>query len=87
MGQVIIELPQNVNRSYHIKDADFGERLLQDLEEMEREMKPLKIPAIIPPRRHSLKEDGDAVLGIWSDHEEVADEIARRVREQNRKTT
>ncbi len=87
MGQVIIELPQNVNRSYHIKDADFGERLLQDLEEMEREMKPLKIPAIIPPRRHSLKEDGDAVLGIWSDREEVADEIARRVREQNRKTT
>ena len=87
MGQVVIELPQNVNRSYHIKDADFGERLLQDLEEMEREMKPLKIPAIIPPRRHSLKKDGDAVLGIWSDREEVADEIARRVREQNRKTT
>jgi len=87
MGQVIIELPQNVNRSYHIKDADFGERLLQDLEEMEREMKPLKIPAIIPPRRHSLKEDGEAVLGIWSNREEVADEIARRVREQNRKTT
>jgi hypothetical protein len=83
MGQVVIELPQNVNRSYNIKDADFGEQLLQDLEEMERKTKPSRIPAIIPPRRHSLKEDGDAVLGIWADREESAEEISRRIRDRN----
>lgn len=87
MGQLVIEVPQNVNRSYFIKDADFGERLLQDLDEMELETKPAKISAIIPPRRNNLKEDGDAVLGIWSDSEAEADEIARKVRQQNRRVT
>lgn len=87
MGQLVIEVPQNVNRTYQIKDADFGERLLQDLDEMELDTKPEKVPAIIPPRRNSLKEDGDAVLGIWSDSEEEADEIARKIRQANRRTT
>lgn len=85
MGQLVIEIPQNVKRFYEVKDVGFGERLLQDLNEMEA--KPTKIPAVIPPRRNSLKEDGDAVLGIWSDNEEEAFEIARRIREQNRKVT
>jgi len=87
MGQVIIELPQNVNRFYQIESVELGEELLQDLEAMEHKTKSPKVPAIIPSRRNSLQEDGDAVLGIWSDREEEADEIARRVREQNRKVT
>ena len=40
-------------------------------------------PAIIPPRRDSLAKDGKAVLGVWSDREETADEIARRIRDGN----
>ncbi len=87
MGQLVIEVPQNVNRFYQVESVELGEELLQDLEEMERKMKSPKVPAIIPPRRHSLKEDGDAVLGIWSDSEEEADEIARKVRQQNRRVT
>jgi hypothetical protein len=83
MGQLVIEVPQNVNRSYQVKDADFGKRLLQDLEEMEKKAKPTKIPAIIPPRRNSLKEDLAAVVGIWADREESAEEIARRIRDRN----
>ena len=39
MGQVIIEIPQNVNRSYQVKDKEFGERLLQNLEEFEKKTK------------------------------------------------
>lgn len=46
-----------------------------------------EMPAIIPPRRNSLKEDGDKVLGIWADRKESAEEIARKIREQNRKVT
>lgn len=26
MGQVIIEIPQNVNRSYRVDDSEFGEK-------------------------------------------------------------
>jgi chlorite dismutase len=87
MGQLVIEVPQNVNRSYRINDSEFGERLLNDLEDFERKTESEKVSAIVPPRRHSLKEDGDAVLGIWSKDEKTADEIARKVREQNRKIT
>jgi len=83
MGQLVIEVPQNVNRSYRVKDADFGERLLQDLSEMELDAKTEKVSAIVPPRRNSLKEDGEAVLGIWADREESAEAIARRIRDRN----
>lgn len=84
MGQVVIELPQNVNRFYRIESVELGEEILQELDDKQIKMKtPEKVPAIIPPRRNSLKEDGDAVLGIWSDREESADEITRRIRDRN----
>ncbi|HSK72867.1 MAG TPA: hypothetical protein VK892_14290 [Pyrinomonadaceae bacterium] len=87
MGQVTIEIPQNVNRSYQINDSEFGEKLLSDLEDFEKKAKAEETPAIIPPRRHSLKEDLAEVVGIWADREESAEEIARQIREANRKTT
>jgi len=87
MGQVVIEIPQNVNRSYRVDDSEFGEKILQDLENFEQKAKSKNSAAIIPPRRNSLKEDGDKVLGIWADREESAEEIARKIREQNRRVT
>lgn len=84
MGQVVIEVPQNVNRFYRLQDSEFSERLLRDLEQNSN---PAETPAIVPPRRNSLQEDGNEVLGIWADREETADEIARRIRENNRKVT
>jgi hypothetical protein len=81
MGQVTIELPQNVNRTYRINDSEFGERLLQNLEDFEKKNE--RLANVIPPRRNSLKEDGEAVLGIWADREESAEEIARRIRDHN----
>ena len=83
MGQVVIELPQNVNRFYQVESVELGEELLQDLDEMERKMKSSENPAIVPPRRNSLKEDLAAVVGIWADREESAEEIARRIRDRN----
>ena len=80
MGQVVIEIPQNVNRSFRVKDSEFGEKLLRDLEQNSN---PAETPAIVPPRRNSLKEDGDAVLGIWADRPESAEEISRRIRDRN----
>ncbi len=83
MGQVVIELPQNVNRFYQVESVELGEEILQDLDEMEQKMKLVKTPTIIPPRRNSLKEDLEAVFGIWADREESAEEIARKIRDRN----
>lgn len=80
MGQVVIEIPQKVNRSYHVDDSGFGEQLLDQLEPY---CKPEHTPAIIPPRRHSLKEDLAEVVGIWKDRPETAEEISRRIRDRN----
>lgn len=84
MGQVLIEIPQNVRRNFRVKSAEYGEQLLKELEE---HSDAAQNPAIIPPRRNSLKKDSEAVLGIWADREESADEIARKIRENNRKVT
>ena len=81
MGQVVIELPQKVNLTYRFDDTKTGEKILKNLDDLAEERS--KTPAIMPPRRNSLKEDGDAILGIWADRTESAEEIARKIRNQN----
>ena len=83
MGQVTIEIPQNVNRTYRVDDSEFSRQLLQELEDFEKKSEPKKTPNVIPPRRNSLKGDGEAALGIWADREESAEEIARKIRDRN----
>ncbi len=39
MGQVTIKIPQNVNRFFQVEDSEFGERLLQNLEDFEKKTK------------------------------------------------
>lgn len=102
MGQVIIDVPQNVNIKTTIESVEVADEILEiigrrtksdlfdkftDENGFEEKSKSDKTPAILPPRRNSLKEDGEAVLGIWSDKEETADEMAREIREKNRKVT
>ena len=81
MGQVVVDLPQNVFRSYHVEDSEFGEQLLRDLDENSNSEK--ESPTIIPPRRSSLKRDIDAAFGIWKDRSESAQEIAQKIRKRN----
>ncbi len=114
MGQLVIEVPQNINLKVSVKSAEIVDEILRlvkspkkkletitldltyDLEDIdENEVLGIwsdrkesgEIPAIIPPRRNSLKEDGDKVLGIWADREDSAEEITRKIREQNRRIT
>jgi hypothetical protein len=94
MGQVIIDVPQNVNIKTTIESVEVADEILEIIgknpdspSDLQKKTKAEKTPAILPPRRNSLKEDGEAVLGIWSDNEEVADKIAREIREKNRKVT
>ena len=83
MGQVTIEIPQNVNRTFRVNDSEFGEQLLQNLEDFEKKAKPERLSGMIPPRRNSLKEDLEEASGIWADREESAEEIARTIRDKN----
>lgn len=78
MGQLVIEIPENINRLFRIKDKKFTKKLLAELEQNE-----VKKSKIIPPRRNNLKEDLDNAFGIWADREESADEIARKIRDKN----
>lgn len=83
MGQVTIEIPQNVNRTYRVDDSKFSRQLLEKLEDFEKKSNLIKPPNVIPPRRHSLKEDLENAVGIWADREESAEEIARKIRDKN----
>jgi hypothetical protein len=51
MGQIIIEIPQNVNRTYRIASEDAAQKVLEDLERIRESEKDF--------------EDED-ILGLWS---------------------
>ncbi|HVE57976.1 MAG TPA: hypothetical protein VNB22_14175 [Pyrinomonadaceae bacterium] len=51
MGQIIIEIPQNVNRTYRIVSENAAKKLLETLERRaEREM----------------EEENEDILGLWT---------------------
>lgn len=83
MGQVIIEVPQEINRIFRLKDRAQSEKLLRDLEQFEQNGAAAKTSAIIPPRRNSLAKDLAAATGIWADRPESAEEIAGSIRDRN----
>lgn len=73
MGQLILEIPQNVNRTFRIESEKRAADILELLEGSDEKQlkfeKAVASGAINPPTRDSLREDGDAVLGIWADRE------------------
>lgn len=84
MGQVVIDIPENIFVSFRVDDSKVSKRLLEDLKPYSKDR---VSKDVIPPRRNKLREDGDAVFGIWADREDSAQEIARKIREKNRRVT
>lgn len=83
MGQVVIEVPQDINLKFSVKSAEVVDEILQLIKESPKQPETIKLTY-----PYDLDDvDADEALGIWSDREETADEIARRIREQNRKIT
>ena len=66
MGQIIIEIPQNVNRTYRIVSEDSAEKLLLNLERLLKKEQPV--------------EDED-ILSLWADRKESVEEIARKLKQ------
>ena len=69
MGQITIEIPQNISRTFRIQASD--DSIKQILSELEK---------LAGSENSSMTNEPDEVLGIWADREESADEIARKLR-------
>lgn len=83
MGQLVIEVPQNINLRFTVKSEEIADEILRLVKNPKK-----KLETITLELPYDLDDvDEDEVLGIWSDSEEEADEIARKIREQNRKVT
>ncbi|CAN5322536.1 hypothetical protein BH10ACI1_BH10ACI1_34330 [soil metagenome] len=61
MGQIIIEIPQDVNRKYRIESEDSAQKFLSNLERLMPKEKP--------------DEDED-ILGLWTVPEKVKQKTA-----------
>ncbi len=87
MGQVILEIPQNVNRTFRIESEKRAAEIIEQLEESNKRLskfeKAVASGAIELPRRKRTKKISDDVLGIWADRPESGQEIARRIRDRN----
>lgn len=82
MGQVVIEVPQNINLRFKVKSAEIADEILR-LVKKQRKLQTIKLN--LPSDSDDIDES--AAVGIWADREESAEEIARQIREGNRKTT
>ena len=85
MGLVVLEIPQNDNRTFRIESEERAAAILKQLEN-DREDKinrAIASGAIQMPTQERTKEISDDVLGIWADRSESGQEIARRIRNRN----
>ncbi len=81
MGQLIIEVPQDINLRLKIKSLKIANEILR-LAQKPKQPETLKLAL---PDLDDV--NADDALGIWSDREESALEIARKIREGNRRIT
>ncbi len=84
MGQLVIEVPQNINLKISVTSVKVADEILRLVKSPKG-----KLPQTITLELPDNLEDVDAseAVGIWADREESAEEIARRIRERNRRVT
>jgi hypothetical protein len=87
MGQLVLEIPQNINRTFRIESEERAAAIIEQLEEPNEKLskfeKAVASGAIKLPTQKRTKKISDDVLGIWADREESGQEIARRIRDRN----
>lgn len=88
MGQLVLEIPQNVNRTFRIESEERAAAILEQLEnDREDKIKRGIASGAIQLPTSKFSDNDDEVLGIWADRPESGEEIARKIREANRKVT
>jgi hypothetical protein len=86
MGQVILEIPQNINRTFRIESEKKAADILEQLEESNERLKKfekLVASGAIKLPTSKFSDEDDEVLGIWADRPESGQEIARKIRDRN----
>lgn len=86
MGQVVLEIPQNINRTFRIESEARAAEILEQLEESNdktSKFEKLVASGAIKLPTSKFSDGDDEVLGIWADRPESAQEIARRIRDRN----
>ena len=81
MGQVILEVPQNVNLVFRIESEKQATDILEQLKRSEFELAVARGEIELPTGKFG--KDDDEILGIWADRPESGMEIARRIRDLN----
>ncbi len=78
MGQLVIEVPQNINLKFSVKSAEIADEILRLVK------KPKELKTIQVNYPYDMDDvDANEALGIWADRKETADEIARTIRDKN----
>ncbi len=77
MGQLIIEVPQNINRKFSIKSVETANQILQ----LAKRPKAKRLQTITLDLPNLDDVDAEDALGIWPDRRATAEEIAGKVRE------
>ncbi len=78
MGQLVIEVPQNINLKFSVKSAEIADEILRLVK------KPKELKTIQLNYPYDMDDvDANEALGIWADRRETADEIARTIRDKN----
>jgi hypothetical protein len=72
MGRVVIELPLQVDRHFHITDAKVAAKVLRQLE------------SLTQAAPDTPDVTNDEVLSVWADRKESPDEIAPQLRHGNK---
>lgn len=68
MGQITIEIPQNIDRNYRLVSEDSGEKVLSNVEYLVK-------------KENDVADD--EILGLWADRKETVEEIARNLRQKS----
>ncbi len=78
MGQLVIDVPQNINLKFSVKSAEIADEILRLVK------KPKELKTIQLNYPYDMDDvDANEALGIWADRKETADEIARTIRDKN----
>lgn len=72
MGQITIEIPQKISKTYRIVSEDSAEQVISNLE-------------IIVTKENSVEDE--EILGLWADREESVEEIAKDLRNKSNDRT
>jgi hypothetical protein len=83
MGQLLLKIPLNMNLEIDIKSVKTTKEILRLANAPKKELKTITLN--LP---YDLDDvDENEAVGIWADRKDSAEEIARKIREANRKVT